>query len=470
MATQETLLNRYEELRRRVNALPNEVAGWRARSSQQLDLNAHFSQLGALEGLMSGYVERQQSLLNDLKLLENVEQFLAKAYELSNVIIKSQGVWDYFRDMLELRFSPTFKEPLSIADTVAWNSYIPVLENAADEGIISRSKIREPPLTYLTAALSPATFVRAARTFESVDPMQGTVRLPIPVIEMPWDHMENLWEFASIPHEVGHDLEADLQLRPLLKLNLDTVLGVSAPQRLETWKTWVGEVFADLVGLQLAGPALTETLFQLLLWPTKMVTTLNQTVVHPTPYLRILMHAAYIETLAPGTPALAEHAKQIKDKLISIYGEQPHFSDYVNDFPLVFQALMDTSMLSLKNKTVRELIPYTSDDDERIRDAARYLASGEDAPAAMSIKPRHCISAARLAFTQATQGLEDAISPQEQDPGKRLELMREVLTKRLANINKETAALVKDNTPGGLRATQDSKAHRKYIASFVDII
>ncbi|MFZ0749791.1 MAG: hypothetical protein WAM70_10570, partial [Pyrinomonadaceae bacterium] len=140
MATQETLLIRYEELRRRVEALPTEVNGWRDRSSGQLDLNAHFSQLGALEVLMSGYIERQRSLLAELKLLEGTEEFMAKAFELTNVIIKSQGVWDYFRDMLELRFSPTFKNVLWIADTVAWDSYLPVLERAADEGIIPRSK------------------------------------------------------------------------------------------------------------------------------------------------------------------------------------------------------------------------------------------------------------------------------------------------------------------------------------------
>lgn len=472
MAAQETLLIRYEELRRRVEALPTEVNGWRDRSSGQLDLNAHFSQLGALEVLMSGYIERQRSLLDDLKLLTVIEEFMVKAFELTNVIIKSQGVWDYFRDMLELRFSPTFKHVLWIADTVAWDCYLPVLERAADEGIIPRSKLREPPLTYLTAALSPATFPRAGRTFESVDPNQGTVRLPIPVIEIPWDQVENVWELASIPHEVGHDVEADLQLRPLFKLNLDTILlGEGVPQeRVDTWKNWVGEVFADLVALQLAGPAFTETLFQLLLWPGKMVTTLDQTAKHPTPYLRILLNVSYIETLVPGAPALIDQAKDIKARWVGIYGEQPHLNDFVKDFPFVFRALMDTQLHALKNKTVRQLIPYSIGDDKRIRDAARYLLTGEDAPAAMSLKPRQCISAARLAFTQASRGLEEAIPKDEVDPGKRLHLAREELTKRLQKINKETPVLVTENTPGGLRAGNDSTGHKKYIASFVDTI
>ena len=472
MATRETLLNRYEELRRRVEALPTEVGGWKTRSSQQLDLNAHFSQLEALEMLMDGYVGRQRSLLSALNLVNDAEDFAVKAFELTDVMIKSQGVWDYFRDMLELRFSPTFKDALWIADTVAWDSYLPVLERAADEGIIPRSKVREPPLTYLTASRTPATFARATVTFASVDPEQGTVRLPIPIIEMPWDHVENLWEFTSIAHEVGHDLEADFQLRPLLQLNLDTVLlGAGVPmERVETWKTWEAEVFADLVGLQLAGPAFTETLFQLLLWPAKMVTSLNQPEKHPTPYLRILLNAAYIETMAPGDATLANHAREIRDKWTGIYGDQPQFSELVKDFPLVIQALMDTPLQRLNNKTVRQLMPFTIGDDKRIRAAANYLLTGKDAPPAMSLKPRQCISAARLACTQASHGLEEAIPQDEQDPAKRLQLMREKLSQRLQEINKEAAVLVKDNTPSGLRAVNTSNAHKKYVASFVDII
>jgi hypothetical protein len=88
----------------------------------------------------------------------------------------------------------------------------------------------------------------------------------------------------------------------------------------------------------------------------------------------------------------------------------------------------------------------------------------------MSLKPRYCVSAARLAFTQASRDLETAISQQEQDPDKRLELMREELTKRLQNINTQTAVLVNENTPSVLRAGDDSKAHKKFIAGFVHII
>lgn len=472
MTTQETLLNRYEGLRRRVEALPTEVDGWKTRSTQQLDLNAHFSQLGALEILMSGYIERQRSLLADLDPLSDAEQFAVKAFQLTNVIIKSQGVWDYFRDMLELRFSPTFKEALWIADTVAWDSYRPVLERAADEQIIQRAKLREPPLTYLTAALSPATFARTTRTFESVDPKQGTVRLPIPVIELPWDHVENVWEFTSIAHEVGHDLEADLDLRPLLKLNLDTVLPAEGvPQaRIDQWKTWEGEVFADLVGLQLVGPALTETLFDLLLWPANMATTLKPAELHPTPYLRILLNVAYIKTLVPGNPTLEKHANEILEKWLTIYGEQAQFSDFIKDFPHVFKALMDTPMQALKNNTVRQLIPYTAGDDRQIRSAANYLLTGNDAPDAMSLKPRQCISAARLAVTAAARGLEAAVAQLEPDQSKRLPLMRDKLKTQLQKISKETILLVKENTPSVLRAAEDSAAHQEYVASFVDII
>lgn len=444
-----TLTLRKEELRRRVEALPVEVQAWKDRTVNDLDSNLHFSQLQAIGVLAQTFTEQQQALLAQLDPAGDAVIFQNLALELVKSIIRSQRTWDYFRDKLELRFSPNFKEPLWVADTVAWDCYRPVLEGAAGLGILPQAELREPPLTYLTAEFSPATWVRGSRPNDGRDYHLGTANLPIPVIEMPWDHIENAWEFLSLHHEVGHDLEADLKLRARLILNLQgALLAKNVPlERVQTWLAWQGEVFADLVALQLGGPAFIEALMHLLMLPKTMVVAYNSEDPHPTHYVRILMNAAYIPTLIPADAALAAYGAQIAERWKALYGLQAQFDPYTGDFPAVFQALMDTPMPELLNQTVRQLLPYSAADEARIQKGAGYLRTGKSKPA--SLRPRHCISAARLAVSQASQ--EGSLSDDLLD-----------------QVQQRLMALVRENGPDGLRGGDGSTPHKHFIASFVD--
>jgi hypothetical protein len=452
MCPQVTMLNRHEELRRRAEALPQEVKEWIVRCEKLIDYNAHFSQLQDLGVLMDGYDNRLQTLLKELKPANGFAVFQNKAAELVEAIIEAQRAWDFFRDKLELRFSPTFKKPLAVADTVAWNCHRPVLDLAADEGILDRTLLRSPPLTYLGAEFSPLTWMRGTRPYDGRIHPLGKSLTPIPVIELPWDHVENLWEFLSIHHEAAHDLEADLKLRQPLEKELNFQLASEGVdhKRIRTWYAWVGEVFADLVALQLGGPAYIEMLLHLLLGPADKVIATDATDPHPTRYLRIRMNTAYALTLLPNHPVLVPHVNQIETRWKALYGQQPQFNPYIADFPHVFKALMDTPLEELKNKTIKSLIPYTQTDDWRIRYAADYLGTGQNTPEKGTIAPRFCISAARLAVTKAAAG--DAKG----------------LSERLQDINDRTYKLVRDNTPGGLRAGGMSPRRKKLIAGFAN--
>jgi hypothetical protein len=465
MSLESTFILRREELRRRVEALPREVEAWRGFTTTALDMDVHFSQLNAISTLMEVYVEEQRAMLDAVGPGSPPAYFQADGFELIKLITNAQHVWDFFRDKLDLRFSPTFKIPLWVADAVAWSCHRPVLELAAKKGILDPDELREPPLTYLTADYSPATWVRGSRPNDGRNYHLGTSNLPIPIIGVPWDHVENFWEFTSIQHEVGHDIEADLKLRPSLSDNLRGRLdaaGVSA-SRIDVWVKWEGEVFADLVGLQLGGPAFADSMIHLLMLPVPGVTVYSPDDPHPTPYVRVLMLAAYIRELVPEPKAGEAHERQIRDARsrldaharevertwVELYGSQPQLEQYAADFPHVFRALMDTAMPELKGLSVRSLMPFSAADDVRIRAAAAYLATGDDAPAAGSVAPRHCVSAARLAVK-----LLDATAD---DFGDRLE-----------EVNRRTADLVRDNTPPGLRGGDDTTPHKKFIASFAD--
>jgi hypothetical protein len=451
---------RKEELRRRVASLPGEVIRWTDRARKELDENLHFSQLQALKILMDAITKDQLEMVQALKPEGDEGEFLRQSLDLVDEIIRAQGVWDFYRDKLQLRFSPDFKESLRVADIVAWDCYHPVLERAASLDILPRSHMREPPLCYYTADFSPATRVRSSRIQDLHDPnknlldSQGAeVRTPIPVIELPWDHAANLWEFLSIPHEVGHDLEADLKLRTPLLQSLDNAI---KDGRRKVWRAWQAETFADLIALQLVGPAFAEALMNLLLLPKSDVTKYNADDPHPTHYLRIRMAAAYIRTLFKGDgraddrqrEELSKHADQIETVWKRLYGDPPELRKYICDFPQVFKALMDQPLEILKKKSVRSLIPFEAGDDSRIRDASKYLETGQNRPA--EVPARHCLAAARLAVTRSGQEGKD-------------------LKTKLEDINKRTGRLVNDNAPKGLLAGIDDE-HRHFIAGFAKTI
>jgi len=449
---------RKEELQRRVAALPTELKRWQERARHELDEQIHFSQMRALGVLMDAFVQNQTSMLGALNPRGGERRFLEQALALVLEIDRAQGVWDFYRTKLQLRFSPDYRASLRAADIVALDCYRPVLDEAVRLGILSRAEVREPPLCYYVADFSPATWVRGSEPTDLVDRQGGTVVTPIPVIQLPWDHAQNLWEFPTIAHEVGHDLEADLKLRPdLLKSLEDSLRKGGVPDaRVVVWNAWQAETFADLVALQLMGPGFLEALMHLLLLPPAIVTTYQGSDPHPTHYVRILMGAAYLRGLVPaGNQAdqphqdLANDAGQVERVWKGLYGDPPPLRDYLGDFPLVFKGLMDTPLPALKGKTVRALIPYRATDDRRIRAASRYLLSGQDRPA--RLRPRHCLAAARLAATEASQ----------QGPAMALSLQ---------SINERTAKLIDDSVPPGLFAGDDRKSHRDFVAGFAKTI
>lgn len=444
------LVIRNQELKRRVDSLPQEVAVWKQATEQQLDKNSHFSQLQAIEVLISALVAKQQALLAALDPNLGTEAFTTASLDLIRSIIKAQAFWDFFRDKLDLRHSPQHKEPLWVADTIAWDCHRPVLDAAVALGIIKPHALREPPLVYCTAEYSPATWVRGSRPNDGRRYDLGEALLPIPVIEIPWDHVGSAWEFLSLHHEVGHDIEADLRLRPDLKATLGKVLadGHVPSDRVKAWLDWQAEVFADLCALRLAGPAFGDVLMHLLMLPPADVKSFDKDDPHPTPYLRMLMVAAYCRTLA-SSPAIQDHATKLEQHWRALYGAtsgDPQLDAFTADFSLVFTALMSTPMSVLCNHAVEELVPFEHNDDARIRSAEKFFRTGMNKPASLPI--RHVPSAARLAVTAANEGgtLNDEMCD---------------------HIQERVLAYVRDIAPKGLRGG-GAKAHEAFIASFAE--
>ena len=450
-----TLVTRRMELERRSHMLPNEVKSWINRSINQIDFNSHYSQLQAINIMMEVFFDRQKKIIEGFNSPEETADFQFRIFRLLREITRTQGIWDFFRDKLESRFNPELKDPLAIADTVAFDCYRSTLNKAQELDIITADQFREPPLTYLTVTDSPATLPRGSFPWDE-DHSLKDAKLPIPVIELPWEHISNLWEFLSVHHEVAHDLEVDLQLRPVLLNSLkQRLIKAGVPDsRIDIWSKWEKEIFADLVGLLFAGPAFVYSMINTLLLPPQSVISYNSEDSHPSHYIRIFLNSAFVRTLIKGNKKIIKEADKLDNLWIKLYGNIEKIGnhmviDFKNDLPIIFAALIDSKFDILKGYSVRELIPYTASDDAKIKSAIIFLMSGQDRPS--YIRPRHIISASRLAL--------DQIAIQSDDH-----------SNKINDLNIRTAELVKANTPSGLRAAVDSNKHRDFIKSLAEAL
>ena len=457
--TTQTVALKVEELRRRVSALPRELAQWlvRVRAPGELkDLDAHVSQLNAISIIIGAATSRQSKLLDQAP---KTEATLGPwAQQLADEVVKAQRVWGYFRDKLELRFSPNYKESLWLADTIAFDCHRAAQDAAVLAGMAHQEELRPPPLTYLDAELSHATWVRGARPDDGRDYLLGDSRLPIPLVSLPWDSTTNIWEQVAIAHEVAHDIEADLALRPTLRKTLgDALTNAKIPaERISRWLDWQGEVLADLLAIQLMGPAFLDGLVHLLLRSPGSVHSSGNDDPHPTPFFRILICAAHARTLGiqkvdqKPRAELVAHVERIVTTWQTIYGAQAAAStaDWLDDAPHVIAAIVD-SPIPVKDRpavTLRELLPYTEDEDRKIRGAANYLASGSNKP--MPLRVRHVVAAARIAANDV------AASPAD-------------LSQSLSAVNDRAAALIREVAPKGPRGPGVTDRHKRFLESFL---
>ena len=114
-----TVALRLAELKRRVEALPVELGAWKKRTEAELGLdaqragatstpdanlyNANFSQVQTIDGLLGVGIASQKELVEKLARASSAKDFAALAWTLTQEVIESHHVWDYFREKLNLR-------------------------------------------------------------------------------------------------------------------------------------------------------------------------------------------------------------------------------------------------------------------------------------------------------------------------------------------------------------------------------
>lgn len=397
MAPLFTLASRSAEMQRRLTALPTELAQWRQAAERDYDPFLHGSHIHAICTLVQATLE-----VATAELPLEPPSFYAELLNTTGKLARIQWIWDFFRDRLSQRLLSYARPTLSIADAVAWQLYQSVIERAVAIGAFDKARRRAPPLTYMDAVVSPSTWVSEDRTDGASRFRISPKLLPFHIIVLPWDYGVNGWNLVVVAHEVAHALVVDLRLAELLRTRFSNGLGEKGipPERSRFWARWWEEVVCDLVALRLMGPAFAEALMNALLLPQEHVTLLSEQGEHPMPYLRVLLCCEYLRTLLPDG-SLAAAADAIAGRWQELYGAPAMLSAFAPDFPAVWQLLMETKLDGWLGKSIADLLPYSTEDDRGIRAVAGYLESGTGPAPTLSMA--HCVSAARLAATEAAR-------------------------------------------------------------------
>jgi hypothetical protein len=390
--SQKQIVTKYHLLSRRVSSLPVELDTWIDQAATDNALEKNFSQIRAVERFVRILCDLNASQLSQLNL-SNTEVFLDSAFRLADNVIKSHSIWDFFRDRLEQRLIPRYRDPLLMADLISHDCYTTIVDRAKALDIVLEQGFREHPLIGLYTRLSPSTWSRHRRP-----PALQNHRLPIPVIDLPWDHMVNPWELLTIAHEVGHDVDQDLgQLTNYLRRAIHASLKEeqTLTSRIIQWEAWTSEILADVIGILLTGLAFVSALLGLITLPRNWVLGINPADPHPPHYLR-----AFINTVLLRHLGLSQSADVLDASWKAIYGDPgPDFAPYLSDIEPVLVTILDTPLVPLADSkghlySLAELVVFTPDEQTRIEETAAKLIRGTS----KRLPIRHLISASQLAF------------------------------------------------------------------------
>lgn len=282
-----------------------------------------------------------------------------------------ERVWEFYLQAFTQRRSPVGPWLLA-ADRVALDCYETVWTHVAS----SRSVPTPGPFALMQTSSTPYTFRRGVR-------LQRTAGLqnPFPIVSVPYRRLAGPWTLGSIHHEVAHNLQADLGLwgevpRRIHKKLIDEGVPRAVAQ---TWARWHKEAWADLAGTLLGGPAVVESLIDVVAKPLTAAVRISATGVHPPPYIRILLSARLLDQI--GLPASAE---VIRRRWTALYPSGRR------NLPALFATTLDrcldvvleviafTRYRQLGGLRLVEVIPFRTPHLDMTREAAQRLAQGID--------------------------------------------------------------------------------------------
>jgi hypothetical protein len=283
-----------------------------------------------------------------------------------------EKVWDFYFELFGQRQS-RFGPWLLGTDRIALDCY-----QAAYIGLGKARPIpAPPPFSYMRTGFSPATYRRGI-------PLRrlGRQLNPFPLVQLPYHRMVNPWTLGAVLHEVSHNLQNDLGLAAAVPRSIaQRILAAGLPRSVAAvWTRWNRETFADLSGLLLGGPAVVGSLLDVVGRAPETVVAYSPHGPHPTPYLRTFLSLELLRRM--GFPKDAERYARLWRRLYPDARQGTFPPALLDNAPQAIALVVDTICFrpypSLGGKSLAQVLPFGTKEQQMIEEAAYRLAAGTD--------------------------------------------------------------------------------------------
>lgn len=381
------------ELVHQQEALRREFADWRARSQGGQPLEKHNTQIARLTAQLESFLAAMgQPDLANPSFDEN-ERIYAR-------LLGAHRIWAYFRSKLALRDVAWLSPSLKAADELAWKCYEPARLAAKTAGAIDANALKEPPLVFFNTDATPYAQARdmpfAPEGITSRDALDfglAILKLPIPLVGIPWFQLDHLPSSVVIAHEAGHAVDRDFGLRDVLTAAL-----AAAPlpdDRKPAWSKWLPELLADCYGILGVGAAYVYALTDYLADKPDVVERETRTApdwqTYPTRYLRVLFNLKVLELLALGI-----------DELTTAWTDAYAFhqlDSFEDDLEPVAEIILGTALPVFGSKRLVDVIRFEADRDQKnALKQARNIVEGFQLDKSTPV--RTLMAAATLAYVR----------------------------------------------------------------------
>lgn len=399
------------EAARRLEVMPQELAGWLAAATGNIDgQGIHRSQLTALNDMMTSLTDRQRELLKNRPKPAASREYAEAELAFTDEVVGAYELWSAFRSVFEQRREERICRTLDAADLVAASAYRTAMDQAVKWKVVKATEYREPPLVCADAVGSPATAARGSQVSGLTSTIQRyrSKLMPIPLVLFPADRLDDIWTYSTLAHEVGHDLEADLVFssEAIEAAGAAIKAAGAGDASLDAWRAWGNEVVADAVGVTLAGAGFaggladwlsTVALAQLFAQPTGDP--------HPPPHLRIRVLAGLLR--GSGVGAWQPLADALRADMDAVAATTPKWQEPFADHAEAFAtAVISTKLSALRNHAIVEFAPDIAGDAALAETLSSFIKTGVDrtpAPAGPPEFPARLVpSAAALAIRSAS--------------------------------------------------------------------
>lgn len=309
--------------------------------------------------------------------------------EAATVLAQAEKLWSFYYEIFSQR-NAGFADQLLAADRISKDCYQAVYMNLG-----AARKIPSPtPLAYVDTGFGAATFRRGVR-------MTALARRPnpFPLVVIPPVRLATPWTLGAIPHEVGHNIQSDLGLWLEVRKEMSKALAQKGHGRLVrvTLARWSKEIYADLIGVLLIGPAYVRSLMDVVGKDWMRTSFFNKGGVHPTPLLRVPLNTVLLERIG-----FEDEARAIRNAWRTMYPPSldtnlpPELrKSFLAAASVAVDTIVNRPFAAYGDQSLLKTVRFTPDDQKRAVEGAKRLAIGKTTGILPS---RFLIAAARIAF------------------------------------------------------------------------